>query len=211
MGVLNKIPCIYYLLQFRKNKDKNVLALLDLESKLNAMIPAYIAQLGLKMRETNVSAQKIDEFSLKTYKIVITTFQVPEKLNYSCFFDQTFLLAKRSIEVILCMLFLTFNNANIQFTKKKLTLRAYTTKKAPPTICWLELIDKKKFIKAALDEITKVFVVHVSFPSLRLRMTINLAKKTQIALLLAKKFTIPAKYSDFANVFLEKLANVLLE
>ena len=30
-------------------------------------------------------------------------------------------------------------------------------------------------------------------------------------MLLAKKVTIPAKYSDFADVFLEKSANVLLE
>ena len=49
-------------------------------------------------------------------------------------------------------------------------------------------------------------MLHVSF--LRLRITIYLARKAQIALLLNKKVTIPTKYFDFANVFLEKLANI---
>ena len=40
-------------------------------------------------------------------------------------------------------------------------------------------------------------------------MTIYLARKAQLALLLAKKVTVPTKYSDFADVFLEKSANVL--
>ena len=51
--------------------------------------------------------------------------------------------------------------------------------------------------------------MHVS--SLQSRITIHLAKKAQMALLLAKKVTIPAKYLDSANVFLEKSANVFLE
>ena len=42
-------------------------------------------------------------------------------------------------------------------------------------------------------------------------MTIYPARKAQLALLLAKKVTMPTKYSDFADVFLEKSANVLLE
>ena len=51
--------------------------------------------------------------------------------------------------------------------------------------------------------------MHVS--SLRLRMTIHLAKKAQMALLLAEKIIVSAKYSDLANVFLEKSSNVLSE
>ena len=51
--------------------------------------------------------------------------------------------------------------------------------------------------------------MHVS--CLELRITIHLARKAQLALLLAKQVTVPTKYSDFADVFLEKPANVLLE
>ena len=39
-------------------------------------------------------------------------------------------------------------------------------------------------------------------------ITIYLARKAQIALLLGKKVTVSAKYSDFTNVFSEKLENV---
>ena len=41
-------------------------------------------------------------------------------------------------------------------------------------------------------------------------MSIHPAKKAQLALLLTKKVTVPTEYSDFADVFLEKSANILL-
>ena len=49
--------------------------------------------------------------------------------------------------------------------------------------------------------------MHVS--ALGPKITIFPAKKAQIALLLAKKITILAKYLDFADMFLEELANVV--
>ena len=52
-------------------------------------------------------------------------------------------------------------------------------------------------------------MVHIS--SLELKITIHPARKAQIALLLIKKVALPAKYLDFANVFLEKSVNVLSE
>ena len=47
------------------------------------MTPAYTVKLGLKVRKTNVSAQKIDGFSLTTYGMVIAAFQVFDKLSHS--------------------------------------------------------------------------------------------------------------------------------
>ena len=72
--VLDKIPCICYPVQFRKNKDKDVLALLDSRSEVNAMTPAYAAHLGLKLRVTDVNMQKIDRISLASYGMVIADF-----------------------------------------------------------------------------------------------------------------------------------------
>ena len=72
--VLDWVFCICYPVQFQKDKRKDVLTLLNSESKLNIMTLAYSAQLGLKMQKTNVGAQKINRFSLKTYGIVIATF-----------------------------------------------------------------------------------------------------------------------------------------
>ena len=81
------------------------------------------------------------------------------------------------MEMVLGMPFLTLSNANIQFAKKKLTLRSYTIKKALPTTQKIELINKKKFAKAALNKNIEVFVVHMSFLSLGSKMTIHLAWK----------------------------------
>ena len=58
--VLDRFPCIFYPMQFRKDKSKNVLTLLDFESEVNAMTPSYSAQLGLKVQNTNIGAQKIN-------------------------------------------------------------------------------------------------------------------------------------------------------
>ena len=73
----------------------------------------------------------------------------------------------------------------------------------------MELIDKKKFAQAALDENIKAFVVHVSFLSLKLKMSIHPAQEAQIASLIAEEITVVAKYSDFPNVFSKRLAEVL--
>ena len=77
------------------------------------MTPVYVAHLGLKVRVTNVGVQKIDRFSLATYSMVITAFQVVNKLGRSWFFQEMFLLADISMEVVLGIFFLTFNNANV--------------------------------------------------------------------------------------------------
>ena len=74
MRVLDWVPCIHYYVQFQKDKNKDVLALLDSRSKVNAMTPAYVAQLGLKVRNTNVDTQKIDKSSLVIYSMVIPAF-----------------------------------------------------------------------------------------------------------------------------------------
>ena len=58
-----------------------------------------------------------------------------------------------------------------------------------------------------LDKNIEAFVVHDS--SLKSKTTIYPARKTQLALQLAKKVTVPTKYSDFADMFLKKSANVL--
>ena len=86
MRVLDKVPCICYLIQFYKDKDKDILALLDSKSKVNAMTLAYVAYLSLKVRVTNVGAQKINRSSLATYGMVIAGFQVVDKLDCSRFF-----------------------------------------------------------------------------------------------------------------------------
>ena len=85
-----------------------------------------------------------------------------DKLGKARFFQETFLLANTSIEIILGMPFLALSNADIQFPKKKLTWKSYTTIEALPNTKQVESIDKKEFAKAALDTESETFVMHVS-------------------------------------------------
>ncbi len=67
------------------------------------------------------------------------------------------------MEVVLGMLFLSLSNANIEFAELgKLTWRTYTAAEGLPTTSRVELIDKREFARAALDENSETFVVHVS-------------------------------------------------
>ena len=56
---------------------------------------------------------------------------------------------------------MTLSNADVSFSERKVTCNAYTATEALSTFKWVELMDKKKFAKAALDEGSEIFVVHV--------------------------------------------------
>ena len=84
--VLDRVLCIYYLVQFRKNKEATIWALIDWTSKVNAMTPAYAKQLGLYVQKIDVGAQKIDCSLLRTFGIVLAGFQIEDKLSRVQFF-----------------------------------------------------------------------------------------------------------------------------
>ena len=74
VSVLDRVPCICYLIQFHEDKGKDVLALLDSRSEVNTMTPVYAAYLGFKLKMTNVVAQKTHRALLATYNMVIVAF-----------------------------------------------------------------------------------------------------------------------------------------
>lgn len=55
------------------------------------------------------------------FGIVLTSFQVENKLGRAQFIQETFLVADISVDVILGMPFFSLNNADIKFAEKKLT------------------------------------------------------------------------------------------
>ena len=63
----------------------------------------------------------------------------------------------------------------------------------------VKLISKKKFGKAALNKNIKTFIMQKI--SLISKITIVLAWKTQIVLMILEKNIITAQYFDFLNVF----------
>ena len=205
---LERVPCIHYPLRFCKD-TAGIRGLIDSGSEVTAMSPAYASKLSLKLHHTNVGALKIDGSTLETFEIVLASFQVEDKLGRIQFFQEMFLLANISAEVVLGMPFLIFSNADIQFIEKELTWRFYTTTKALLTTKWVELINKKEFAKAALDEKSKTFVVYVASLNLVSRILPN--KKAQIAFLLTKKVKIPDKYLDSIDIFSKEKALVLPE
>ena len=205
---LERVLGVHYPLRFQKD-TADVRALIDLGNEVNAMTPAYASKLGLRVRHTDVGAQKIDGSTLQTFGMVLANFQVEDKLGRTRFFQETFLLADISAEVVLGMPFLTLSNVEVQFEEKELTWRPYTTAKALPTTKRVELINKKEFAKAALDEKSETFVVHVA--SLNLTPGIHPDRAAQIASLLAEEVRIPDEYSDFADIFFEEKALVLPE
>ena len=72
---LECVPCIWYPVQFKKNQD-NSKALIDSGSKVNAMNSAYAKKLDLRIRQTDVGAQKIDGSYLEIFGMVITSFSL---------------------------------------------------------------------------------------------------------------------------------------
>ena len=72
--ILDQVLYIHYPMQFRKDKRATIWALIDLNSKVNAITLVYIKQLGLQVRKTDVEAQKIDSSLLRTFGLVIAGF-----------------------------------------------------------------------------------------------------------------------------------------
>lgn len=67
-----------------------------------------------------MSAQKIDGNKLKTYKMIIASFQMDDKDKKSCFLEKTFLLAEISINVVFEMSFFILRNIVVKFNNHEL-------------------------------------------------------------------------------------------
>ncbi len=210
MEELEWVPCIRYPVIFKKDQIE---ALLDSRSEVNAMSQAFAQQLGLKIRKTNVGAQKIDGTTLKTYEMVVSTFSGLDKDGKERFFEESFLLADVSPDIVLGMPFLTMSNADVDFQARDLQWRSYTTGEVLPTTKRVELIEKKEFAAAALDPEHEVFVVLVAALGVDLGDEVHPSRRAQIAHLKADEAPteVPSEYADFAEVFSTKLAAELPE
>ena len=170
-----RVPYIHFPFYFQKDTNK-VRALINSGSKVNVMKLAYASKLSFRVYQIDVRAQKIDGSILKTFDMVLASFQVEDKFGRAWFFQETFLLADISMEVVLGIPFFTLSNTDIQFAKKELIWRSYTVVKALTITNWVEIINKKELAKAVLDKNVKAFVVHVISLSLS-TMSIYLARE----------------------------------
>ena len=192
--------------------------MINSRSEVNPIHPSFAKQLGLPIRPTDVEAQKIDGTTLNTHGIVVAAFSVMDKANQVRFFEETFLVANVSPEVVLGMPFLTLSGADVDFSGQELRWRTYTTEEALPTTRRVKLVGKKEFAAAALDPEYETYVVHVGSISFNTSpssspLDVHPFRRPQISGLIIEEAPtkVPAEYSDFANVFFPHLASKLPE
>lgn len=68
----------------------------------------------------------------------------------------------------------------------------------------MQFINRKKFVRAALDLDKEAFVVHMAY--LEAKIWIHLAQEAQVGLLLTEKITVPDDYLNYTDIFSKKLA-----
>ena len=98
------------------------------------------------------------------------------------------------------MPFLTLGNADMWFAERKLVWRTYSAAEALPITQRVKIIDKQEFATVALNKNNETFVVYMAALSI-VDSNVYPSWHAQIALLEAKKVTIPSKYADYTNVF----------
>ena len=177
--------------------------LIESGNKVNVMNLAYATKLGLCTRKINVGVQKINRSYLDIFRIVIADCSVKDKLGRVRFFQETFLLANIGLEVVLGMLFLTLSKEDIRYVERELVQRTYTADEALLITRRVEIIDKKKFAAAALNEDNETFVVHLALLAEPTTMLIYSSRQAKVAVLMSEKTRIFVEYSDFSNVFLQ--------
>ena len=165
---LEWVTCIQYLITFPGGVTQDgstldlVSALLDSGNEVNVMHPAFAKRLGFVVQAINVGAQKIADATLETYGMVVAAFSVTDQADRVKFFEETFLVANISPDVILEMLYFTLSGVDIDVPKWELWWRSYIIKEAFSTTKRVKLVRKKEFAIAALDPGHETFVVHVA-------------------------------------------------
>ena len=144
--------------------------------------------------------------------MTIAGFSIQDGLGKIWFFEETFLLADTSMDVVLRMPFLSLSNADVQFDKGNLTWRIYSTSEALPKTRQVQLIDKHKLAREALNKNSVIFVVYVAALE-ALKLAIHLSQAPLLAALQQDKapIKIPSEYIDYTNVFSLDLAMQLPE
>ncbi len=133
--------------------------------------------------------------------MVVSTFSILDKDSRMRFFEENFLLANIKPNIILKILFLTINNAKVDFKTQDLQQRSYITTKIFSTIKKIKLIEKKEFATAVLDPNYKIFVLYVAALNISFDIgdKVYPLQRAQIAYLKADKASteIASKYVDF--------------
>lgn len=94
--------------------------------------------------------------------MVIAFFLIENKDGKSCFFEETFLLTDINMDVAFTIFFFTLSNVKVNFTDLELRWKLYTIAEVFLTKRQMELVKKKEFAIANLDQKNEIFVVYVT-------------------------------------------------
>ena len=117
---LEYVSYMQYPVQFKDMSKAQGQDLIDSGSEVNTIPPTFVKQLGLPIRPKDVGVQKIDGTMLNTYRMVVAAFSMENKANQVRFFEENFLVANVSPEVVFGMPFLTLSAADIDFSSREL-------------------------------------------------------------------------------------------
>ncbi len=84
------------------------------------MSQTFALQLGLKIRKTNVGAQKINSTTQKTYGMIVSTLSILDQDDRKRIFKKSILLANVIPDLVFGMLFLIISNVDIDFQAQNL-------------------------------------------------------------------------------------------
>lgn len=118
---LQHVLCIWYLVQFQAQQIK---AFINSVVEVNVIILDFTPILVLNPKLINLCTQKIDDFFLTMYGIVLASFLLPDNEVKVRFFEKAFQLTDTSIETVLEMSFLALSNVKIQFGVEMLTWKS---------------------------------------------------------------------------------------
>lgn len=77
---LKYVLYIYYMVHFKKDQIK-AQTLINSNNKVNTITKLYVIKLDLSIHTIDIKAQKIDNFSLKMFSIILASFEIKKKLE----------------------------------------------------------------------------------------------------------------------------------
>lgn len=111
---LNHIFYVNYLVLFQKHMMKAIImALIDLQSEVNAMISVFMAKLDFWVQKVDINLQKINDFFWKYTTRWLLPFRFLISLIVCWFSKKTFWIAEITIQIMLNILCWTFYNVDI--------------------------------------------------------------------------------------------------
>lgn len=84
-----------------------------MSGKFNAIYPKFRKKLSFWVYKIEIGTQKIDNWKIDNFGIVIASFSIKDKEEWSYFVKKNFLLADISMNFVLKMFFLILNNVEI--------------------------------------------------------------------------------------------------